>query len=37
MRLLTINAGSSNTKLALFELHDGLPRRIGKAHKSQKR
>ena len=31
MRLLTINAGSSNTKLALFERHDGLPRRIGKA------
>ena len=31
MRLLTINAGSSNTKLALFDVGDGQPRRIGKA------
>lgn len=31
MRLLTINAGSSNTKLALFDAGDGAPARIGKA------
>ncbi|GAB1408496.1 acetate/propionate family kinase [Thermomonas brevis] len=31
MRLLTVNAGSSNTKLALFEAGDGAPVRIGKA------
>ena len=31
MRLLTVNAGSSNTKLALFDAGDGAPVRIGKA------
>ena len=31
MRLLTINAGSSNTKLALFQAGDGAPMRVGKA------
>ena len=31
MRLLTVNAGSSNTKLALFEAGDGAPVRAGKA------
>lgn len=31
MRLLTLNAGSSNTKLALFEANGGALRRIGKA------
>ena len=31
MRLLTVNAGSSNTKLALFQAGDGAPMRVGKA------
>lgn len=31
MRLLTVNAGSSNTKLGLFDAGDGAPRRIGGA------
>lgn len=31
MRLLTVNAGSSNTKLALFDAGDGAPVRTGKA------
>ena len=31
MHLLAVNAGSSNTKLALFEIDDGAPTRIGKA------
>ena len=35
MRLLTINAGSSNTKLALFETNGGALRRIGKAQASR--